>query len=41
MFKALGVSTFAYAPYQFLSLSNIVIAYIFAFTGIACFYKRK
>lgn len=40
MFKALGVSTMAYAPYQFLSLSNFVIAYIFAFTGYACFYKK-
>ena len=41
MAGALGVSVFDYAPYQFLSLINIVIAYIFAFTGIACFYKKR
>jgi len=41
MFKALGVSTMSYAPFQFLSLTNIIIAYLFAFTGIACFYKKK
>lgn len=38
---ALGVSVFEFAPYQFLSLINIVVAYIFAFTGIACFYKKS
>ena len=41
MFKALGVSTLSYAPFQFLTLSNIIIAYLFAFTGVACFYKKK
>ena len=40
MAGALGVSVIEYAPFQFLSLINIVLAYIFAFTGIACFYKR-
>ena len=39
MASTLGVSALDYAPYQFMSLFNIVIAYIFAFTGIACFYK--
>lgn len=39
MATTLGVGAFEYAPYQFLSLVNIVIAYIFAVTGIACFYK--
>ncbi len=41
MAATLGVSTFEYAPYQFISLFNIVIAYFFAFTGIACFYNSK
>ena len=41
MAATLGVSTFEYAPYQFMSLINIVIAYFFAFTGIACFYNSK
>ena len=40
MAGALGISVFEYAPYQFLSLINIVIAYFFAFTGIACFYRK-
>jgi len=40
MMGALGVSALEYAPFQFLSLINIVIAYFFAFTGIACFYKK-
>lgn len=40
MASTLGVSALEYAPYQFLSLVNILIAYIFAFTGIACFYKE-
>jgi len=37
----LGVSALEYAPYQFISLINILLAYIFAFTGIACFYNSK
>ena len=41
MFATLGIHPFEYAPYQFLSLINIVIAYFFAFTGIACFYNVK
>jgi len=41
MASTLGVSAVQYAPYQFLSLINILIAYIFAFTGIACFYNAK
>ncbi|NNE25408.1 MAG: Na+/H+ antiporter NhaC [Saprospiraceae bacterium] len=41
MATTLGVSALEYAPYQFLSLINIVIAYFFAFTGIACFYKKN
>jgi len=39
MASTLGVAAFDYAPYQFLSLINIVIAYVFAFTGIAVFRK--
>lgn len=41
MASTLGVSALEYAPVQFLSLINIVIAYFFALTGIACFYNRK
>jgi len=41
MASTLGVSALEYGPYQFLSLINIFIAYIFAFTGIACFYKQE
>ena len=41
MAVTLGVGTLEYAPYQFLSLINIFIAYFFAFTGIACFYNNK
>lgn len=41
MASTLGVSALEYAPYQFLSLFNIVIAYFFALTGIACFYKKE
>ena len=41
MAATLGVTTFEYAPYQFISLFNIAIAYFFAFTGIACFYNSK
>lgn len=40
MASTLGVSALQYAPYQFLSLINIIIAYFFAFTGIACFYDK-
>ena len=41
MIGALGVSALEYAPYQFLSLINIVVAYFFALTGIACFYSES
>lgn len=41
MASTLGVATFDYAPYQFLSLINIVIAYLFAMTGIAIFKAKK
>ena len=41
MYSALGISALEYAPYQFLSLINIFIAYFFAFTGIACFYNSS
>lgn len=41
MAQTLGVATFDYAQFQILSIANIIIAFIFAFTGIACFYKRK
>ena len=37
MTAALGVSVLEYAQWQFMSLSNIVIAFIFAFTGVAIF----
>ncbi len=40
MAQTLGVATFDYAQWQILSLANIVIAFFFAFTGIACFYKK-
>ena len=40
MASALGISAVEYGPYQFLSLINIFIAYVFAFTGIACFLKE-
>ena len=39
MASALGVSALEYAPWQFMSLINIIIAFFFAFTGIACFYN--
>lgn len=39
MATTLGVSSLDYAPYQFLSLVNIVIAFLFAFLGIALFNK--
>jgi len=41
MFSTLGVSSLSYAPYQFMSLFNIAIAYFFAMTGIACFYRKN
>ena len=41
MSVTLGVSVMEYAPFQFLSLINIVVAYFFAMTGIACFYGSK
>ncbi|MBT8232315.1 MAG: Na+/H+ antiporter NhaC [Saprospiraceae bacterium] len=41
MASTLGVTVFEYAPYQFLSLINIIIAYTFAMTGIACFYNKN
>ncbi|MFK7908776.1 MAG: Na+/H+ antiporter NhaC [Chitinophagales bacterium] len=41
MATTLGVSAVEYAPYQFLSLINIAVAYFFAVTGIACFYESK
>lgn len=41
MAGTLGVSALEYAPYQFLSIINIVIAYFFAMTGIACFYNKS
>ena len=41
MASTLGVSVLEYAPYQFLSLINILVAYFFAFTGIACFYGKE
>jgi len=40
MASTLGISALEYAPVQFLSLANIVIAYFFALTGIACFYNN-
>ena len=40
MAASLGVSSLDYAPWQFLSLINIVIAFCFAFTGIACFKAK-
>ncbi len=41
MASTLGISALEYAPYQFLSLVNILIAYFFAITGIACFTNTK
>lgn len=41
MASTLGVATFEYAPYQFLSIINIIIAYFFAITGIAIFKNIK
>ncbi len=41
MAGALGINALEYAPYQFLALINIAVAYFFAFTGIACFYRKS
>ncbi len=41
MMGALGVSAIEYAPFQFLSWINIVVAYFFAYIGIACFYGQS
>ncbi len=41
MASTLGVSALEYAPYQVMSLANIVIAYFFALTGMAFFTKRE
>ncbi len=40
MAATLGVTSLEYAPYQFMSIINIIIAYIFAATGYACFFKK-
>ena len=40
MAKTLGISALSYGSVQYLSLINIVIAYFFAITGIACFYNK-
>lgn len=40
MASALGVSALEYAPWQFLSIANILIAYFFAFSGIAVFRRK-
>jgi len=37
MAKTLGVAAFDYAPYQVMSIANILIAYFFAISGIAIF----
>jgi NhaC family Na+:H+ antiporter len=39
MASALGVSALEYGPWQFLSIANIIIAYFFAFSGIAIFKR--
>ncbi|MCL4120737.1 UNVERIFIED_CONTAM: hypothetical protein GTU68_025545 [Idotea baltica] len=41
MAGALGVTSLEYAPLQFMSLANIVIAFFFAATGIACFTNSE
>ncbi len=41
MLSALGVSAIDYAPYQFMSLANIIIAMLYALTGIAIFKKTE
>ncbi len=40
MASTLGVTSLQYAPYQFMSLINILIAYILAMTGIGCFFNE-
>lgn len=40
MASTLGVTALEYAPYQFMSLVNIVLAYVLAMTGIGCFFKE-
>lgn len=40
MAGALGVTALEYAPYQFMSLVNILLAYVLAVTGVGCFYKE-
>ncbi len=41
MAATLGVTSLQYAPYQFLSWINIFIAYVFAYTGYACFLDKQ
>jgi len=41
MAATLGITSLEYAPYQFMSLINIIIAYIFAATGYACFFRKQ
>ncbi|MFT4565759.1 MAG: NhaC family Na+:H+ antiporter [Saprospiraceae bacterium] len=41
MAGALGVTSLEYAPWQFMSLANIVIAFFFAATGIAVFTNSE
>lgn len=41
MASTLGVATLDYAPWQFLSLINLAIAYFYAFTGIARFTNEQ
>lgn len=36
----LGVATFTYLPYAFMNLVNPILAIIFAYAGIAVFYKK-
>jgi NhaC family Na+:H+ antiporter len=40
MAATLGITSLEYAPYQFMSIINIIIAYVFAATGYACFFKK-
>ncbi len=40
MAATLGVSVIDYAPWQFMSIANIIIAYFLAITGIGCFYNK-
>lgn len=37
----LGVPTFSYLPYAFMNLINPILAIIFAYLGVAVFYKDK